>query len=150
MEIHLSRPDITEREIEAVCEVLRSPHLSLGPKLAEFERAFAGYIGTRRAVAVNSGTSGLFLCALALGIGPGDEVITTPFTFVASATSIMMAGARPVFVDIDPVSLNMDPARIEAAITEKTKAVLPVEIFGNPAGLDRIFEIAHKHNLPII
>ncbi len=150
MEIHLSRPDITEREIEAVCGVLRSPHLSLGPKLAEFERAFAEYIGTRRAVAVNSGTSGLFLCALALGIGPGDEVITTPFTFVASATSIMMAGARPVFVDIDPVSLNMDPAKIEAAITQKTKAVLPVEIFGNPAGLGRICEIARAHNLAII
>jgi len=150
MDIHLSRPDVTEREIEAVCGVLRSPHLSLGPKLAQFERVFAEYIGTRRAVAVNSGTSGLFLCALALGIGPGDEVITTPFTFVASATSIMMAGARPVFVDIDPVSLNMDPAKIEAAITKKTKAVLPVEIFGNLAGLDRICEIAHKHNLPII
>jgi perosamine synthetase len=81
--IHLSRPDITEREIEAVCEVLRSPDLSLGPRLPEFERAFAGYIGTKRAVAVNSGTSGLFLCMLALGIGPGDEVITSPFTLAA-------------------------------------------------------------------
>ncbi len=150
MEIHLSRPDITEREIEAVCEVLRSPHLSLGPKLTEFERAFAEYIGRRRAVAVNSGTSGLFLCMLALGIGPGDEVITTPFTFVASATSIMMAGARPVFVDIDPVSLNVDPAKIEAAMTGKTKAVLPVEVFGNPAGFDRICDIARKHNLAVI
>ncbi|MBA7642629.1 GDP-perosamine synthase [subsurface metagenome] len=150
MRIYLSRPDITEKEIEAVCAVLRSPSLSLGPQLAEFEQAFAKYIGTKRAVGVNSGTSGLFLCMLALGIGPGDEVITTPFTFIASATSIMMAGARPVFVDIDPVSLNIDPAKIEAAITAKTKAVLPVEVFGNPAGLDKVCEIAQKRNLSVI
>ncbi len=150
MQIYLSRPDITEREIEAVCEVLRSPNLSLGPKLAEFEQAFVRYIGKKRAVAVNSGTSGLFLSMLALGIGQGDEVITTPFTFIASAASIMMAGARPVFVDIDPESLNIDPAKIEAGITEKTKAILPVEVFGNPAGLDRVCEIAQKHNLAVI
>jgi len=150
MKIYLSRPDITAKEIEAVCEVLRSPNLSLGPKLAEFEQAFAKYIGTKRAIAVNSGTSGLFLCMLALGIAPGDEVITTPFTFIASATSVMMAGAKPVFVDIDPVSLNIDPANIESAITEKTKAILPVEVFGNPAGLDRLCEIAQKHNLAVI
>lgn len=148
--IYLSRPDITEKEIEAVTDVLRGPNLSLGPKLSEFERAFAEYVGRKRAVAVNSGTSGLFLCMLALEIGPDDEVITTPFTFAASATTIMMTGARPVFVDIDPVSLNMDPAKIEPAITEKTKAVLPVEIFGNPAGFDAICEIARKHNLPVI
>jgi len=150
MQIYLSRPDITAKEIEAVCEVLRGPNLSLGPKLAEFEQAFAKYIGTKRAVAVNSGTSGLFLCMLALGIGPGDEVITTPFTFIASATAVMMAGARPVFVDIDPVSLNIDPANIEASITAKTKAILPVEVFGNPAGLDRLCEIAQKHNLAVV
>ena len=150
MRIYLSRPDVTEKEIEAVCAVLRSPNLSLGPKLAEFEQAFANYIGTKRAVAVNSGTSGLFLCMLALGIGPGDEVITTPFTFIASATSIMMAGAKPVFVDIDPASLNIDAARIESHISHKTKAILPVEVFGNPAGFDRICEIAKKHNLPVI
>ncbi|MHC4424830.1 MAG: DegT/DnrJ/EryC1/StrS family aminotransferase [Planctomycetota bacterium] len=150
MQIYLSRPDITEKEIEAVCAVLRGPNLSLGPKLAEFEQAFAGYIGTKRAVVVNSGTGGLFLCMLTLGIESGDEVITTPFTFIASATSIMMAGARPVFVDIDPVSLNIDPAKIESRITDKTKAILPVEVFGNPAGLDKVCEIAQKHNLPII
>jgi len=150
MYIHLSRPDITDREIEAVCNVLRSPNLSLGPKMVEFERAFTEYIGRKRAVAVNSGTSGLFLCMLALGIGPGDEVITTPFTFVASATPIIMAGARPVFVDIDPVSLNIDPAKIEPAITEKTKAILPVEVFGNPAGFNSICQIARNHNLPVI
>lgn len=148
--IYLSRPDITDREIEAVTDVLRGPNLSLGPRLTEFEQAFAEYIGRKRAVAVNSGTSGLFLCMLALGIGPDDEVITTPFTFAASATSIMTAGAKPVFVDIDPVSLNIDPAKIEPAITEKTKAVLPVEVFGNPDGFDTICQIARKHNLPVI
>ncbi len=150
MQIHLSRPDITEAEVEAACSVLRGPNLALGPKLGEFEEAFASYIGRKYAVAVNSGTSGLFLCMLAMGIGPGDEVITTPFTFIASATPIMMAGARPVFVDIDPVSLNMDPAQIESKISEKTEAILPVEIFGNPAGMDRICEIAQKHNLEVI
>jgi len=150
MQIYLSRPDITAKEIEAVCEVLRSHNLSLGPKLAEFEQAFAQYIGTKRAVAVSSGTSGLFVSMLALGIKPGDEVITTPFTFIASATSVMMAGARPVFVDIDPANLNIDPANIEAGITPRTKAILPVEVFGNPAGLDRISEIAQKHNLALI
>ena len=150
MQIYLSRPDITAKEIEAVCDVLRGPDLSLGPKLTEFEQAFTDYIGSRRAVAVNSGTSGLFLSMLALGIAPGDEVITTPFTFVASAASIMMAGAKPVFVDIDPENLNIDPAKIEARITDRTKAILPVEVFGNPAGLDRISEIAQKHNLPLI
>jgi len=150
MQIHLSRPDVTEKEIEAVCAVLRSPNLSLGPKLGEFEQALAKYIGRKRAVAVNSGTSGLFLCMSALGIGPGDEVITTPFTFIASATSVMMAGAKPVFVDIDPMSLNIDAAKIESNISNKTKAVLPVEVFGSPAGFDRIAEIAARHNLVVI
>ncbi len=150
MQIHLSRPDITEKEIEAVCDVLRSPNLSLGPKLDEFERAFAEYIGTKRAVAVNSGTSGLFLCMLAMGIGPGDEVITTPFTFIASTNCIMMVGARPVFVDIDPENLNIDPAGIEAKITDKTKAILPVDVFGSPAGFEEVCQIARKHNLPVL
>ena len=150
MRIHLSRPDITEKEIEAVSALLRSPDLSLGPRLVEFEKALAGYIGRRCAVGVNSGTSGLFLCMLALGIGRGDEVITTPFTFIASATCIMMAGARPVFVDIDPVSLNIDAAKIESKITSKTKAILPVEIFGNPSGIDEVCEIAQKHKLVVI
>ncbi len=150
MQIYLSRPDITAKEIEAVCDVLRGPDLSLGPKLTEFERAFTDYIGSKRAVAVNSGTSGLFLSMLALGIAPGDEVITTPFTFIASAASIMMAGAKPVFVDIDPENLNIDPEKIEARITNRTKAILPVEVFGSPVGLDRIAEIAQKHNLHLI
>jgi len=150
MRIHLSRPDITEKEIEAVCDVLAGPNLSCGPKVAQFEQAFAEYIGRRRAAAVNSGTSALFLCMQALNIGPGDEVITTPFTFIASATTIMMAGAKPVFVDIDPVSLNIDYTKIESKITSRTKAIMPVEVFGNPAGFDRVCEIAQKHNLVVI
>lgn len=150
MRIYLSRPDITEKEIEAVCAVLRGHDLSLGPKLGEFEEAFCQYTGRRRAVAVNSGTSGLFLCMQALGIGPGDEVITTPFTFIATVNTIMMVGAKPVFVDIDPTSLNIDSAKIEAKITGKTKAIMPVEVFGNPAGLDRVCQVAEKHNLVVV
>ena len=150
MQVHLSRPDITEQEIEAVCKVLCSPNLSLGPKLSEFEQAFCDYIGVRRAVAVNSGTSGLFLCLRALGIGSGDEVMTTPFTFIASATSIMMTGAKCVFADIDPETLNVDPANIESKITERTRAILPVDVFGSPAGLDHVCEIAQRHDLRVI
>jgi perosamine synthetase len=148
--VHLSRPDISNAEIDAVCAVLRSPNLSLGPKLGEFEEAFCKYIGRRRAVAVNSGTSGLYLAMKALGLGPGDEVITTPFTFIASATTIMMTGARPVFVDIDPTSLNMDAARVAAAVTPRTKAVLPVEVFGSPAGMDAICDAAARHGLVVV
>lgn len=148
--VNLSRPDITDAEIQAVTDVLKGPNLSLGPKLGEFEDAFCKYTGRKRAVAVNSGTSGLYLCLKALGIGPGDEVITTPFTFIASVTTIMMVGAKPVFVDIDPTSLNMDPAQVEAKITDKTKAILPVVIFGDPTGLDTVCDIAKKHNLFVI
>jgi perosamine synthetase len=150
MRINLSGPDITEKEIEAVCAVLRTPNLSLGPKLGQFEQAFADYTGRKRAVAVNSGTSGLFLCMLAMGIGPGDEVITTPFTFIASTNCIMMAGAKPVFVDIDSDTLNIDPEKIQAKITDKTKAILPVDVFGSPAGLDKVCQIADEHDLFLI
>jgi len=150
MRIPLSRPDITEQEIEAVGDVLRSPNLALGPMLGRFENAMAAYIGRRRAVATNSGTSGLFLSLLALGIGQGDEVGTTPFTFIASATTIMMTGARPVFVDVDPATLNLDATKMEAAITGRTKAVLPVEVFGNPAGFDAICEVARRHGLAVV
>ena len=149
MKVNLSRPDITEAEIEAVCEVLRTPNLSLGPKLRQFEQAFEQYIGRKHAIAVNSGTSGMFLCAQAMGWGSGDEVITTPFTFITTVNIIIMSGATPVFVDIDPVSLNMNPALIESKITKKTKAILPVEVFGNPAGMDQICNIAKKHNLSV-
>ncbi|MCI0498501.1 MAG: DegT/DnrJ/EryC1/StrS family aminotransferase [Planctomycetales bacterium] len=150
IKVHLSRPDITEAEIDAVCRVLRTPNLSLGPKPREFEQAFERYIGLKHAIAVNSGTSGLFLCAQALGWGPGDEIITTPFTFIATANIIMMAGAKPVFVDIDPETLNINPGKIEAAITSRTKGIVPVEVFGSPAGFDRICAVANKHNLTIL
>lgn len=150
MRVYLSRPDITEKEIEAVTEVLRSPYLSLGPKLTEFENAFCQYVGRKYAVAVNSGTSGLYLCMLAAGIEPGDEVLTTPFTFIATATSIMMAGGKPVFVDIDPGTLNIDPIKARAAITKKTKAILPVEVFGNTAGMDEYEKIAKENGLIMI
>lgn len=150
IKVPLSRPDVTEAEVQAVCDVLRSPNLSLGPKLGEFEQDFTKYIGRKYAVAVNSGTSGLYLCLRAMGIGPGDEVITTPFTFIATATTIMMTGAKPVFVDIDPDTLNIDPARIEAAITDKTRAIVPVEAFGNPAGFDEVMRVARRHNLMVL
>ncbi|KPK77609.1 MAG: polysaccharide biosynthesis protein [Phycisphaerae bacterium SM23_30] len=147
MEIPLSSPDITQAEIEAVTAVLRTRHLSLGPKLGEFEKAFAAYIGRRYAVAVNSGTSALHLSLLALGIGPGDEVITTPFSFIATTNVILMVGARPVFVDIDPVTYNLNADAIAEKITDKTKALIPVEVFGNPAGVDEVYDLAQRHNL---
>ncbi len=150
MRIYLSRPDITEKEVQAVADVLHGPNLSLGPKLGEFEQAFANYIGTKRAVAVNSGTSGLYLCMLALGIGPGDEVITTPFTFISTSNVVLMAGAKPVFADIDPVTLNIDPNKIERRITKKTKAIMPVEVFGSPADFDKVCQIADKHKLTVV
>ncbi len=148
--VPLSRPDITDAEIQAVSSVLKSPNLSLGPKLREFEQAFESYIGIKHAVAVNSGTSGLFLCAEAMGLGPDDEVITTPFTFIATVNIIMMTGARPVLVDIDPVNMNIDPEKIAGKITPRTKAIVPVEVFGNPAGIDRVCKIAEKHNLAVL
>lgn len=150
MRVFLSRPDITEAEIKAVVDVLKSPNLALGPQMAEFEQRMAEYAGVKNAVAVNSGTSGLYLCMKAMGIGEGDEVITTPFTFIASINSIIMAGAKPVLVDIDPDNLNIDPAKIEAAITPRTKAIEPVIVFGNPARIDEVCSIAKKHNLAVI
>jgi perosamine synthetase len=150
MKIYLSRPDISEKDIQAVVQVLKTPNLALGPKLAEFEKKIAAYVGTKYAVSVNSGTSALFLCVKALGIGKDDEVITTPFTFIASTNCILMVDAKPVFVDIDTENLNIDPKKIEEKITKKTKAILPVAVFGNPAGMDSVCKIARKHNLPVI
>ncbi len=120
-DIPLSRPDISESDIQAVVNVLRTPSLSLGPKLPEFEAAFAEYIGARYATATSSGTAALHLTVRALGIGPGDEVITSPFSFVASANCMLFERAAPVFVDIDPESFNLDPNLIERKITARTK-----------------------------
>lgn len=158
MEIPLSNPDITEKEIRYVIEVLRTPCLSLGPKLTEFEEKFAAWIGVKHAVAVNSGTSGLHLCIKALGISEGDEVITTSFSFIASANCLLYEKAKPVFVDIEDNTLNINPDKIEEYIEKATiegcrskiKAILPVHVFGQPCEMDRIMEIANRHNLIII
>ena len=148
--IPLARPNVTQAEIDAVVAVLRTPHLSLGPKLTEFEAAFARYCETSEAVACSSGTAGLHLLIQAIGIKPGDEVITTSFSFVATANCAVMEGATPVFVDIDPETWNIDPALIEAAITSRTKAVVAVDIFGQVADMDPILAIARRHDLRVI
>ena len=148
--IPLSSQDITEAEIQAVTDVLRGDRLALGPNAKAFEALCAERAGRKFGVAVNSGTSGLHLCVKALGLKEGDEVITTPFSFVATTNCLLFENVTPVFADIDPVSYNMDPAAIEAAITPKTKALLPVEIFGNTAHFDTYEAIAKKHNLKLI
>jgi len=148
--IPLSQPDITDLEIRAVVEVLRSGRLSIGARQSRFEEMIADRAGRRHGIAVSSGTSGLHLIMIALGIGPGDEVVTTPFSFIASANCILYVGAKPVFVDIDPQSLNMDPDKVEAAITPRTKAILAVDVFGNPMHMERYEQIARKHEIPLI
>jgi perosamine synthetase len=150
MRIPFSSPDVTEPEIEAVSAVLRTPRLSLGPKLEEFEEALAHYAGSSQAIAVNSGTSGLHLCIGALGIAEGDEVIVPSFAFIAVANAVRYERATPVFVDIDPQTLNLDPNRIEEAITPRTRAIIVVHTFGCPAALDEILKIAHRHHLFVI
>jgi len=150
MNIPLSNPDITEKEQKAVLEVLKTPDLSLGTKSEEFEKKFARYAERKYAVAVNSGTAGLHLIIRALGIKEGDEVITTPFSFIASANCILYERARPVFCDINERTLNINPREIEKHITTKTKAVVVVDAFGHSADWDAILRIAHKHNLKVI
>jgi perosamine synthetase len=149
-QIPLAKPVLGEAEERAVIEVLRSGQLSLGPKLGEFERLFAERLGVPHACAVSSGTAGLHLALRAVGVGPGDEVITSPFSFVASANAIIYCGATPVFADIDPVTLNLDPAAAEAAITPRTKAILPVHIFGYPADMPAFERIARERGLAIV
>jgi dTDP-4-amino-4,6-dideoxygalactose transaminase len=134
----------------AITRVLESSQFVLGEEVAGFEREFAKYCGASECIAVNSGTSALHLALLAAGVGPGDEVITVPFTFVASVAAILYAEARPVLVDIDSQSFNMNPALIEAAITPRTKAVLPVHLYGHTADMDPIMEIAHRRGLVVI
>ena len=135
---------------EAVLRALDNAHFILGPPVAAFEKEFARFSGTAEAIGVNSGTSALHLSLLALGVKPGDEVITVPYTFVATVAAIEYANAKPVFVDVEPVYLTMDPAKLEAAITPKTKAIIPVHIYGQPADMDPILEIARRHNIPVI
>ena len=148
--IPLARPVIGDRERELVDEVLRSRQLSLGPTVTKFEQMWADRLGTKHAVACSSGTAGLHCCLHALGIGPGDEVITSSFSFVASANVILYTGATPVFAEVDPLTFNMDPAAVEAAITPRTKAILIVDIFGYPAEVPALIEIAERHGLGIV
>jgi len=141
---------IKDEILAVVTEILESAHYILGPKVSEFEKKVAAYHSVAEAIGVASGTDALHLAVKALGIGEGDEVITTPFTFFATAESVMYTGARPVFADIDPETMNIDPVQIEAKITKKTKAIIPVHIFGHPADMDAIMAIARKHRLHVI
>jgi perosamine synthetase len=150
MKIPLSKPDITELEIEYVTQVLKTPELSLGPRLVEFETKMAEFVGVKQAVAVNSGTSALHLIVKSLGIKEGDEVITTPFSFISSANCILFERAKSVFVDIDPLTLNIDVDRIEERITARTKAILAVDVFGYPADWDKLERMAKEHNLKLV
>lgn len=156
MKIPLSNPDITKPERDAVLNVLNTPHLSLGPKLVEFEAKLAEYIGSRYSVAVNSGTSGLHLCVRALDIKDGDEVLTTPFSFISSANCILFERGKPIFVDIDEKTLNIDLNKLEEKVVQskntgsRLKAILPVHVFGRPCKMDEIIEIANHHKLKVI
>ena len=148
--IPMSSAQLDETDIDAVVEVLRSGRLALGPKALEFERAIAAYVGVKHAVAVNSGTSALHLLVRALGIGAGDEVLVPSFTFAASVNAILYEGATPVFVDIEPVTYNQDPADLERKITPRTKAIMAVDVFGHPAAWNEIERLAAAHNLKVI
>jgi len=143
---HSLKPEIDA----AISRVLESSQFVLGEEVAAFEQEFAAYCGARYAIAVNTGTSALHLALLAAGIGPGDEVITVPFTFVATVAAVIYTGARPVFVDIEPRTYTIDVSRIERAITSRTKAILPVHLYGQPADMEPILEIAHRHKLVVI
>ncbi|NIR50229.1 DegT/DnrJ/EryC1/StrS family aminotransferase [candidate division KSB1 bacterium] len=165
-QIPLARPDITEREIRSILEVMQTPYLSLGPKLVEFEEKFSDYVGVRHAIAVNSGTSGLHLAIKSLNIGQADAVITTPFSFIASANCILFERATPIFVDIDEQSFNIDPEKIERYLQrrctrkggaifdrrtgKRVSAILPVHVFGLPCEMDAIMALAEKYELRVI
>jgi len=148
--ISIAKPLIDEEEKQAVLEVLDSGILAQGPRVKAFEEAFAAMCGVKHAIATTSGTTALHTALLANEIGAGDEVITAPFTFIASANSILYVGARPVFVDIDPVTFNIDPQVIERAITPQTKAIMPVHLFGLSCDMDPIMDIASRHGLKVI
>jgi perosamine synthetase len=150
MRIPLSFPDITQAEIDAVADVLRGGRLSHGPKQEEFEAAFAAYTSSAHAVAVSSGTAALHVAIRALGIGEGDEVIVPSFAFIAVANVLRYERAIPVFNEIDPITLNLNPGRIEEAITPKTRAILAVHTFGVPASMDKILQIARQHGLFVV
>jgi len=149
-DISLAHPEIGAEEKRAVLQVLESGQLAQGPVVAEFEAAFARWIGVKHAVAVSSGTAGLHLALLAHGIGTGDEVITTPFTFIASANSVLFTQARPVFADVEPNTFCIDPTLVERAITPRSRAILPVHLYGHPAAMPELADIARRHSLVLI
>lgn len=148
--IPIAQPLLGDEEQRAVASVLASGQLAQGEQVAAFEQRFAALCGVREAVAVTSGTAALHLALLAHGIGPGDEVITSPFSFAATANTILLVGATPVFVDIDARTYNLDPDLVEAAITPRTKALLPVHLYGNPADMARLMPLAERHGLAMI
>src|SRR3954465_6608847 len=148
--IPIARPMVGTDELEAVQRVLASGNLAQGAVVAEFEEAFAAQCGVRYAVAVTNGTLALHAALLAYGIGPGDEVITSPFTFIASANAIRATGSTPVFADIDPETFTIDPDAVRAAISPRTVAIMPIHLFGHPAPMPEIAEIAHRHGLAVI
>jgi perosamine synthetase len=148
--VGLSLPWLEEREEELVLEVLRSGRLSLGPTIERFEKSFADAVGAPYAAAVSSGTGGLHLLCIAAGVGPGDEVITSPYSFVASANCALYEGATPIFADVDPRTLNLDPSAVEAAVSERTRAVVAVDIYGYPCELDELRAICDRHGLRLI
>ena len=150
IKVPIAKPIIGEEEIENVVEVLKSGMIAQGPKVAEFEEKFAEWVGAEYGIAVNSGTAALHTALLACGIGEGDEVITTPFTFIASGNSIVYTGAEPVFADIDLKTYTLNPDAIEDLITENTKAILPVQLYGQSSNMDKINEIAEKYGLIVI
>ena len=148
--IPISRPQIGEAEKQAVLEVLESGMLVQGQRVARLEEQFAEVCGTRYGVATSSGTTALHIALLAHDIGPGDEVITTPFTFIATVNAILFVGARPVLVDIDEETFNVNPALIEAAVTPRTRAVIPVHLYGHPCDMDAVMDIARRHDLVVV
>jgi len=148
--IKVADPVIGEEEINAVVETMRSGIIAQGPRVQAFEEAFAAYCGTKYAVAVNSGTAAIHAALYAAGVGPGDEVITVPFSFIATINPILMVGAKPVLVDIEPTHFCIDTSKIEAAITEKTKAIIPVHLYGQPCKVEELQAIAKKHNIIVI
>lgn len=150
MDLKLQYAAIRNDVLAAIGDVLDSAHFVLGTEVAAFENEFATFCGTQHGIAVNTGTSALHLALLAAGIGRGDEVITVPCTFVATVAAVLYTGATPVFVDVDPVTYTMDASKVEAAITSKTKALLPVHLYGNPADMDALISIARRHNLVLI
>ena len=150
IKVSIASPVIEDEEINAVIDVMKSGMIAQGPKVIEFEEEFAKFVGAKYGIATNSGTSALHVALLAAGIGEGDEVITSPFTFAATGNSILYTGARPVFVDIDPETFTIDPSKIEEAITDKTKAIMPVQLYGQSADMDAIMKIAKENDLIVI